>query len=201
MPGMYPEGEYDLAGFAWAWSKRTASSTAARIVAGDVVLGLASSGPHSNGYSLIRRILRTLACRAHGGFPRPHAGRWIARTHAHLREAGARFDARGGRERPRAHHRRRTAGKCSAHAAREHRCRARRNSWPRPPLFDWLQQNGGVADQEMFRVFNCGIGMVVIVAEADGERALQSLTACGETVYRIGRIAKRTGAEAQTRIA
>ena len=73
-----------------------------------------------------------------------------------------------------------------------------KSSWPLPPLFQWLQKEGQVADAEMHRVFNCGIGMIVVVAEADVERAMQQLRADGETVYRIGRIENRQAGQAQT---
>ncbi len=73
-----------------------------------------------------------------------------------------------------------------------------RDAWPMPPLFSWLQQHGGVGDAEMHRVFNCGIGMVVIVAAADSERAMAELVAAGETVWRIGAIAERAPGQART---
>ena len=75
-----------------------------------------------------------------------------------------------------------------------------RESWPQPPLFPWLQHKGGVSDQEMFRVFNCGIGMVAIVGEQEAEPAIQQLRAAGERAYRIGRVRIRRAAEAQTLI-
>jgi phosphoribosylformylglycinamidine cyclo-ligase len=73
-------------------------------------------------------------------------------------------------------------------------------SWQMPRLFHWLQEQGGVAEQEMYRTFNCGIGMVVIVAAADAERAISQLQAAGETVYRIGSIRARNGEEHQTQV-
>jgi phosphoribosylformylglycinamidine cyclo-ligase len=76
-----------------------------------------------------------------------------------------------------------------------------RNAWPRPALFSWLQEQGQVADQEMFRVFNCGIGMIAVVAASQAERAAELLRGAGETVYRIGRIRSRRAGEAQTLIA
>ncbi|MDR1350298.1 MAG: phosphoribosylformylglycinamidine cyclo-ligase, partial [Zoogloeaceae bacterium] len=76
-----------------------------------------------------------------------------------------------------------------------------KSAWSRPPLFDWLQQEGQVAEEEMHRVFNCGIGMVVIVAREDADAAQSLLQQNGETVWRIGRIAARQGKEAQTRVA
>jgi phosphoribosylformylglycinamidine cyclo-ligase len=76
-----------------------------------------------------------------------------------------------------------------------------RNAWPRPALFAWLQEQGNVADQEMFRVFNCGIGMIAVVAASQAEQATQLLRGAGETVYRIGQIRARRAGEAQTLIA
>ena len=73
-----------------------------------------------------------------------------------------------------------------------------RQRWTMPPLFQWLQQEGGVADTEMHRVFNCGIGMVVIVAAGQEKRAIELLTAAGETVYSVGRIEARQGDSPQT---
>ena len=74
----------------------------------------------------------------------------------------------------------------------------KKSAWPRPPLFDWLQQEGGVPDGEMHRVFNCGIGMVVVMAESDAAAAMELLAGAGEQVYRIGTIRKRASGEAQT---
>jgi len=74
----------------------------------------------------------------------------------------------------------------------------KKSAWPRPPLFDWLQKNGNVAEAEMHRVFNCGIGMVAIVAAANAERAIEILRRERETVYRIGEVRARRGDEAQT---
>src|SRR6185295_4012605 len=75
-----------------------------------------------------------------------------------------------------------------------------RDSWPQPPSFPWLQQKGGVSDEEMFRVFNCGIGMVAIVGDEKAELAIQQLRAAGERAYRIGRVRTRRAGEAQTLI-
>ncbi len=201
MPGMYPQGEYDLAGFAVGVVEKDKIIDGVRIAPGDAVLGLASSGPHSNGYSLIRRILERsradLAADFHG---RALGEALLAPTRIYVKPLLAlmrELDVKG-----LAHI---TGGGLlenvprvlPAHTVAE----LDRNAWPRPPLFDWLQQTGGVAEQEMFRVFNCGIGMIVIVSEADAQRALQSLTAAGETAWRIGRIRARAGDEAQTRIA
>src|SRR5262249_16203277 len=147
--------------------------------AGDAVLGLASSGAHSNGYSLIRRIVGTRLDEFAGDFNGSTLGHaLLAPTRiyvksilrliralpvnglAHITGAGLVDNV------PR--------------VLPEHLCaRIERSSWPRPPLFTWLQQHGNVAESEMLRVFNCGIGMVVIVAEQDAARASEMLRAAG----------------------
>jgi phosphoribosylformylglycinamidine cyclo-ligase len=201
MPGMYPQGEYDLAGFAVGVVEKDRIIDGARIAAGDAVLGLASSGPHSNGYSLIRSILERsqadLAADFHG---RTLGDALLAPTRIYVKPLLAlmrELDVKG-----LAHI---TGGGLLENVPRilpdDTVAELDRSAWPRLPLFSWLQQAGGVADQEMFRVFNCGIGMAVVVAEPDAERALASLNASGERAYRIGRIRGRTGDEAQTRIA
>ena len=201
MPGMYAPGEYDLAGFAVGVVEKDSIIDGTRIADGDAVLGLASSGPHSNGYSLIRRILE----RSHAGLAADFDGRTLgevllAPTRIYVKPLLAllrELEVKG-----LAHI---TGGGLLANVPRilpgSVVAELDRNAWPRPPIFAWLQQAGGVADQEMFRVFNCGIGMVVVVAEPEAERALTSLHAAGETAYRIGHIRSRRGDEAQTRIA
>jgi phosphoribosylformylglycinamidine cyclo-ligase len=201
MPGMYPPGEYDLAGFAVGVVEKDSIIDGTRIADGDTVLGLASSGPHSNGYSLIRRILeRSRADLAADLDGRALGDALLAPTRIYVKPLLAvlrELEVKG-----LAHI---TGGGLLENVPRILPggvvAELDRNAWPRPPIFGWLQQAGGVNDQEMFRVFNCGIGMVVVVAEADAERALASLQAHGETVYRIGHIRSRRGDEAQTRIA
>ena len=118
MPGMYPPGEYDLAGFAVGVVEKDRIIDGSRIAPGDVVLGLASSGAHSNGYSLIRRILERARRDLSADFDGRTVRRRDPRADAHLREAGARADAAGRGQGPGAHHRRRPARKCAAHTAR-----------------------------------------------------------------------------------
>jgi phosphoribosylformylglycinamidine cyclo-ligase len=201
MSGMYPPGEYDLAGFAVGIVEKDRIIDGSHIAPGDVVLGLASSGAHSNGYSLIRRILereRTdLSCDFHG---QPLGDVLLAPTRIYVkpvlallqqvRAKGLAHITGGGllENLPRI-----LAGGLTAELDR--------NAWPRPALFSWLQEKGGVADQEMFRVFNCGIGMAVIVSDEDAERTTQQLRTAGESAYRIGRIRARRAGEPQTLIA
>jgi phosphoribosylformylglycinamidine cyclo-ligase len=201
MPGMYTPGEYDLAGFAVGVVEKAGIIDGSRITDGDAVLGVASSGAHSNGYSLIRRILEKSGADLATNFDGRTLGEalltptriYVKPLLALMRELqvkGLAHITGGGllENVPRI-----LPGGVVAEIDR--------SAWPHPPLFAWLQQTGSVADQEMLRVFNCGIGMVVVLAHADAERALAALRAAGETAYCIGHIRSRRGDEAQTRIA
>jgi len=201
MPGMYPAGEYDLAGFAVGVVEKDRILDGSRIAAGDVVLGLASSGAHSNGYSLIRRILERgavdLAADFHG---RPMSDVILAPTRIYVKPVLAlmqQVEVKG-----LAHI---TGGGLLENVPRilpdGVTAELDRDAWPRPALFSWLQEQGQVADQEMFRVFNCGIGMIAVVAASQAERAAQLLRGAGETVFRIGQIRSRRAGEAQALIA
>ncbi|MEX0638447.1 MAG: phosphoribosylformylglycinamidine cyclo-ligase [Burkholderiales bacterium] len=187
MPGMYPAGEYDLAGFCVGVVERKRILNGRSIRPGDVLLGLASSGAHSNGYSLIRRILERATPDAAMTDAIMQPTRIYVKPILKLLRSvsvkGLAHITGGGlvgnvpRVLPR-----RTRAVIDAHA------------WPRPALFDWLQRKGAVAEAEMHRVFNCGIGMVAVVAAGDAQRAASRLRALGETVYEIGVIEKATGA-------
>ncbi|MCK9382346.1 MAG: phosphoribosylformylglycinamidine cyclo-ligase [Sulfuritalea sp.] len=198
MPSMYPDGEYDLAGFAVGAVEKSAIIDGRSIRPGDVVLGLASSGAHSNGYSLIRKILERagpdLALDI-GGVPLADAV--IAPTRIYVKPLLALIQALP--VKGMAHI---TGGGLTENIPRvlaDHLTAILDSkNWPLPPLFQWLQREGQVADAEMHRVFNCGIGMAVIVAEADAGAARQLLAAAGETVYHIGRIEARGAGQAQT---
>jgi phosphoribosylformylglycinamidine cyclo-ligase len=198
MPGMYPDGEYDLAGFAVGAVEKSQIIDGRQIVPGDVVLGLASSGCHSNGYSLVRKILSVaqpdLAADFHG---KPLADVLLAPTRIYVKpllSLMATMQVKG-----MAHI---TGGGLVENVPRvlqpNLKAVLHRDAWTMPPLFSWLQEHGGVADAEMHRVFNCGIGMVVIVAADQADAALAHLNAAGESASRIGEIAARAGDEAQT---
>ena len=192
MPGMYPDGEYDLAGFAVGVVEKSGAIDGRSIAPGDVLLGLASSGPHSNGYSLVRRIVEVSGAdltQAIAGFTgnRTLGEALIEPTRIYVKsllpvlaalpvKGMAHITGGGLTENT---HRMFPAGTAA---------RIERDSWRRPAIFDWLQQAGNVAEAEMHRVFNCGIGMVVVVAPGDADRAEAMLTSAGETVYRIGRV-------------
>jgi phosphoribosylformylglycinamidine cyclo-ligase len=200
MPSMYPEGEYDLAGFAVGAVEKSKIIDGSKINPDDVILGLASSGIHSNGFSLVRKVIEVanpdLNADFHG---RSLADALIAPTRIYVKPLLAlmeRFEIKG-----MAHI---TGGGLVENVPRvlgDHLTAIlQRDTWEMPPLFTWLQQHGGVADAEMHRVFNCGIGMVVIVAPEIAKEAMQQLTAAGETVYQIGSIRARVGAEHQTQV-
>lgn len=202
MPGMYPEGEYDLAGFAVGVVEKSKVINGRSIRPGDVVLGLASNGAHSNGYSLIRKIIERsnpdLDAEFDGGKTLRQA--IIAPTRLYVKPILAaleKFEIKG-----MAHI---TGGGLTENIPRvlPENCVAQidAQSWSLPKLFQWLQQAGNVEQQEMYRTFNCGIGMAVIVPAEQAEAAQSFLTEQGETVYRLGTIRERAGSEHQTQVA
>ena len=196
MPGMYPDGEYDLAGFAVGAVEKSKIITGATITAGDVVLGLQSNGVHSNGFSLVRKILDVSKADLNqdiGGVTLKQAISAPTRIYVKpLLAAMAQIDIKG-----MAHI---TGGGLTENVPRVLpdglQAVLESDKWQRPPLFQWLQQAGNVADDEMHRVFNCGIGMVVIVAAADAAQAAEILHAQGETVYQMGHIQALPSADA-----
>ncbi len=198
MPGMYPAGEYDLAGFAVGAVEKSQIISGATIQAGDTVLGLASSGSPSNGYSLIRKILQVTGADLNAPFHGRTLGETIIEpTRIYVKPLLALM-----RELPVKGMAHITGGGLLENIPRilqaELTAVLDKSRWEMPPLFRWLQEMGNVAPREMYRTFNCGIGMAVVVAQADAERAMQSLAAMGETVYRIGEIQIRTAGQAQT---
>ena len=193
MPGMYPAGEYDLAGFCVGVVERAKIIDGRAIRPGDVLLGLASSGAHSNGYSLIRRIVERArpetAMLSALMEPTRIYVKPVLKLLRSVRVKGLAHITGGG-----------LTGNVPRVLPRNTRAVIQGNSWPRPALFRWLQEQGNVAEDEMHRVFNCGIGMVAVVAAADATRAAGRLRAAGETVYEIGSVEKSKGeAEAVVR--
>ena len=200
MPGMYPAGEYDLAGFAvGVVEKSKAIDGKASIAPDDVVLGLASSGAHSNGYSLVRKIIERSNPDMNAPFDgeRSLADVVMAPTRIYVKQVLATMEKvtiKG-----MAHI---TGGGLLENVPRvlpeNTVAELEKAAWPRPKLFDWMQAEGNVAENEMHRVFNCGIGLVIVVAAADADAAMAELKAQGEAVYRIGKIRARSDDEAQT---
>ena len=169
-----------------------------KIVPGDVVLGLASSGAHSNGYSLVRKIIEVAQPDLDADFDgRKLADALMAPTRIYVKPLLALMESM--EVKGMAHI---TGGGLVDNVPRVLRenltAVLHRDAWVMPPLFQWLQKHGGVADAEMHRVFNCGIGMVVIVSKENANAAMAQLSAAGETVSRIGEIRERKGDEAQT---
>jgi phosphoribosylformylglycinamidine cyclo-ligase len=198
MPGMYPAGEYDLAGFAVGAAEKDKLINGSTISAGDAVLGLASSGAHSNGYSLIRKIIERSGIDLNSDFHgRPLRDVVLAPTRIYVKPMLALMEqlpVKG-----MAHI---TGGGLLENIPRvlpeNLTAVLRKNSWDMPPLFSWMQQEGNVAEKEMHRTFNCGIGMAVIVAATDAERAMQLLRDAGETVWQIGTVEARSEGQPQT---
>jgi len=201
MPGMYPVGEYDLAGFAVGVVEKAQIITGENIVAGDVVLGLASNGAHSNGYSLVRKIIERSKPDLNAKFDgeRTLADCIMAPTRIYVKPLLALMQSLA--VKGMAHI---TGGGITENVPRvlPHNVVADidGNAWQMPKLFHWLREQGNVVQQEMYRTFNCGIGMVVIVASADADAAIKQLQASGETVHRIGAIRARNGDEHQTQV-
>ena len=197
MPGMYPPGEYDLAGFCVGAVEKSKILTGRNVAEGDVVLGLASSGVHSNGFSLVRKCIDRAGANAPAtldGKPfkqaimeptRLYVKNVLAALAAHPEAIKALAHITGGgllENIPRV-----LPDGLAAHLAK--------GSWPQTELFAWLQQTAGIDDIEMNRTFNNGIGMVVVVAPGAADAVAAQLRAAGEAVHTIGRIAPRgTGA-------
>ena len=201
MPGMYPAGEYDLAGFAVGVVEKANIITGADIKAGDVVIGLASNGAHSNGYSLVRKIISThkvdLKQNLDGN---ALADLIMAPTRIYVKPLLALMKlltVKG-----MAHV---TGGGLLENVPRvlpeNVAAQLDGKAWHTPVLFDWLREMGNIAPQEMYRTFNCGIGMVVIVDKKDAAAALQQLNESGERATIIGAIRTRLGNESQTQVA
>jgi phosphoribosylformylglycinamidine cyclo-ligase len=194
MPGMYHGKDYDLAGFAVGAVERGQIVNGADVKPGDVVLGLASSGVHSNGYSLVRKIVETsgLAWSAPAPFDKSRTlgQALLIPTRIYVKSCLAL--ARAGLAKAMAHI---TGGGLIENVPRvipdDATVEVNADTWTLPPVFAWLAKEGGVAPAEMARVFNCGIGMVVVVAADKVEDATRVLSEHGETVYRIGKVVTR----------
>ncbi len=201
MPDMYPEGEYDLAGFAVGVVEKANIITGRDIKAGDVVVGLASNGAHSNGYSLVRKILALARPDFDAVFDsgRTLADCIMAPTRIYVKPLLALMQ--NIKVKGMAHI---TGGGLLENIPRvlpgNVVAELDSRSWHTPKLFDWLRTMGNVAQHEMYRTFNCGIGMVVIVSKADADAAMQQLRAAGETPWIVGEVRTRQGDEAQTQI-
>jgi phosphoribosylformylglycinamidine cyclo-ligase len=188
MPGMYAGGDYDLAGFCVGLVEKDQIIDGARTRAGDAIIGLASSGAHSNGYSLIRRLLAMSgagpATQLDG---KPLYDQLLAPTRIYVKPVLELL-----RQVPVHNIAHITGGGPTGNIPRvlplglEAVIEAR--SWPRPAIFDWLQRAGNVTRDEMYRTFNCGLGMTICVPATEADRAVALLRGCGETASVIGEV-------------
>jgi phosphoribosylformylglycinamidine cyclo-ligase len=193
MPGLYDPNEYDLAGFAVGLVEKDRIIDGSTIVPGDVVVGLASSGVHSNGYSLVRKVLAV----TEASLEQPFDGRTLGDallepTRIYVKPVLAlmeKMPVKGV-----AHI---TGGGLVENVPRVlpagTAARLDQSRWPRPAVFDWLQQQGNVSEAEMHRTFNCGIGMVLVVAKEDAQAAIASLGIHGVPAWEVGVIVAREG--------
>lgn len=200
MPGMYPKGDYDLAGFCVGIVEKADLIDGTKVKAGDVLLGLASSGPHSNGYSLIRKIMEVSNANHQqdcGGQPLIDA--LMAPTRIYVKsvlelmksvEIHAISHITGGgllENVPRVMPKNTVA-------------LIDTKSWKRPVVFDWIQEAGNVKFEEMHRTLNCGIGLIIVVSAANQAKAIEALTKMGETVSVIGKIATSDQSEPSVKL-
>lgn len=200
MPGMYPEGEYDLAGFAVGAVEKSKIINGQSIKVGDRIIGLASSGAHSNGYSLIRKIIERAGAKPDDDFHgQPLADVVMAPTRLYVKSVLAALDKHGEAIKGLAHI---TGGGLLDNVPRILQAgltaQIQQSAWTFPPLFQWLQEKGNVEQAEMYRVFNCGIGMVLVVSPEQEAAITQTLREAGETVYALGEIVPQQEGLAQT---
>jgi phosphoribosylformylglycinamidine cyclo-ligase len=192
MPGMYTAGDYDLAGFSVGIVEKDAIIDGSKVRAGDVLVGLASSGPHSNGYSLIRKIIEVSGTNLDETLDGLSLAEWLlAPTRIYVKPLLSLF--RDVDVHSLAHV---TGGGLTENLPRvmpQDTCaRIDITAWRRPAIFDWLQERGHVSEREMYRTFNCGIGMVICLDPVDVQRTLEHLANTGEDACIIGRV--ETGA-------
>ena len=206
MPGMYPAGEYDLAGFCVGAVEKSKILTGKTVQAGDVVLGLASSGVHSNGFSLVRKCIERAGATTPATTPvtldgKPFKQALMEPTRLYVKNVLAALAAYGQQTDAQGH----TSGiKALAHITggglleniprvlpEGLAAHLAKGSWPQTELFAWLQATAGISDFEMNRTFNNGIGMVLVLPASEAQGCAQLLRGLGETVYQIGQIAPR----------
>jgi phosphoribosylformylglycinamidine cyclo-ligase len=201
MPGMYHNGDFDLAGFAVGAMER-GMELPAGVVKGDVILGLASNGVHSNGYSFVRKVveLSGLGWDAASPFSDGTLGQaLLTPTRLYVKQALAAI--RAGGVHGLAHI---TGGGITENPPRVLpdglACEIDLGSWTLPPVFRWLAQTANMAEAELLKTFNCGIGMILVVDETQADALTALLTASGETVTRMGRIVEGQGVHYTGRI-
>lgn len=197
MPGMYEGSDYDLAGFCVGVVEKSEILDGSKVGEGDVLLGLASSGPHSNGYSLIRKILEIGGGKLDETLDgQPLADLLMAPTRIYVKPLLALIKSGGVDVHALSHI---TGGGLLENVPRvlpeTLAARIDVTSWQRPAVFDWLQRQGNVDEREMYRVLNCGVGMVIALPAEQSDLAAQYLEAAGERVYRLGEIVPRNAGD------
>ncbi len=203
MPGMYADGDYDLAGFAVGAAERGSLLDGSGVAAGDIVLGIASSGVHSNGFSLVRKVVEraglTFASPAPFAPGQSVGEALLTPTRIYVKSCLAAIKQGG--VKALAHI---TGGGLIENVPRvlpeDMVAEIDGKSWPLPPVFRWLKREANIGAQELARTFNCGVGMVVVAAADRAEIVAAALRAHGETVWAIGSIRPRQGDEAQSQV-
>ncbi|HMA12427.1 MAG TPA: phosphoribosylformylglycinamidine cyclo-ligase [Steroidobacteraceae bacterium] len=188
MPGMYHGGDYDLAGFCVGVVERSGIIDGTKVKAGDAIIGMASSGVHSNGYSLVRKLIQVAGADAHTQLEgRPLFDRLLEPTRIYVKsmlQLAAALPVHAF-----AHI---TGGGLTDNIPRVLpeglEARLERGAWHRDPLFDWLAATGNITPAEMHRTFNCGIGMIAVVAADRADEAVKLLNGAGERASLIGHI-------------
>ena len=196
MPGMYAAHDYDLAGFCVGIVEKDAIIDGSKVKAGDTLVGLASSGPHSNGYSLIRKVIEVSGSNLDDTLDDLSLAEWLlAPTRIYVKPLLSLFKVVD--VHALAHI---TGGGLTENLPRvmpQDTCaRIDTMAWQRPAIFDWLQDKGRITDAEMYRTFNCGIGMVICIDPADVQHTLEHLADQGEDARVIGQIETGKGAPA-----
>ncbi|KFZ30050.1 phosphoribosylaminoimidazole synthetase [Pseudidiomarina salinarum] len=201
MPGMYEQGDYDIAGFCVGVVEKERIIDGTKVAAGDKLVALASSGPHSNGYSLIRKIIEVsgadVASEQLDG--KPLAERLLTPTRIYVKSVLAMLEQIDAHAISHI-----TGGGFWENIPRVLPDNAKAviddSSWEWPVIFNWLQQQGNVTTKEMYRTFNCGVGLIIAVSGAQAEKAVELLRDQGEDAWVIGEVAERNGDEAQVEI-
>ncbi|MEH6552055.1 MAG: phosphoribosylformylglycinamidine cyclo-ligase [Pseudomonadales bacterium] len=197
MPGMYEGEDYDLAGFCVGIVEKSKIIDGSKVTTGDVLIGLGASGPHSNGYSLVRKVLEVSGADLQQALGDTTLAKALL-TPTRIYVKSILELAKSVELKALAHI---TGGGLPENLPRVLPEGAKAiidgTSWQRPAVFDWLQQQGNIADSEMLRTFNCGVGMVLCIAREDLEQTLQILADCGEDAWLLGEIAAaEAGSEA-----
>jgi phosphoribosylformylglycinamidine cyclo-ligase len=200
MPGMYSGGEYDLAGFCVGAVERRKVIDGKSISEGDIIIGIASSGPHSNGYSLIRKVLEKENIDLSNNFDGKTFGDVLmAPTKIYVKSILSLLEKI--KVNGLAHI---TGGGIYENIPRvlqeNQKAIIKKNSWNMPSIFQWLKERANIGDEELYKTFNCGIGMIVITNPNDKEEAIRILEKNGETVFLLGEIANRDLNEPQSEI-